>query len=35
MTAAIGNIENDSFIKQIKQETGDFYKFIEKIKKIE
>jgi hypothetical protein len=32
MTAAIGNIDNDSFIKLVKQETADFYQFIEKVK---
>jgi NDP-sugar pyrophosphorylase family protein len=33
MTAAIGKIDNDSFIKQVKQETEEYHRLIDKIKK--
>jgi hypothetical protein len=34
MAAAIGNIENDSFIKLVKQETGEYYKLVDEVRKI-
>ena len=34
MAAAIGNIENDSFIRLVKQETEDYNKIIDKMRKI-
>ncbi|NQV17184.1 MAG: DUF4954 domain-containing protein, partial [Armatimonadetes bacterium] len=33
MTAAIGTIEDNSFVKQVQDETKDFKKLIEEIKK--
>jgi DNA polymerase III alpha subunit (gram-positive type) len=33
MTAAIGNIDDNSFVKQVQDETKDFKKLIEEIKK--
>ena len=35
MTAAIGKVDENSFIVQIRQETGDFIKMVEEIKKRE
>lgn len=34
MTAALGSIDKDSFIKLVKQETGDFYQSLEKLRQI-